>query len=222
MTSNHESPGAGAGAGDGADAAGTGTGTTAGTGTAAGAAPGPGPGPASSGGTGSGLGAPAAVAADPPSVSPTPPASPASPSPAAPVDLEELGRAVKEAQYRHHRALDTRLAAVGTTLAQWDALRAIARTPGASAHELAVATFQGDQSFGTLASRLAAQHLIERRPGRGRRIEHHLTEAGERVLTAGRAVAREVLTASFGPLEENERATLIGLLRRIGSPADAL
>lgn len=89
-------------------------------------------------------------------------------SSAVPVDLEELGRAVKEAQYRHHRALDTRLSAVGTTLAQWDALRAIARTPGASAHELAVATFQGDQSFGTLASRLAAQHLIERRPGRGR------------------------------------------------------
>ncbi|MFJ6832550.1 MarR family winged helix-turn-helix transcriptional regulator [Streptomyces sp. NPDC091209] len=140
----------------------------------------------------------------------------------APVDLEELGRAVKEAQYRHHRTLDTRLAAVGTTLAQWDALRAIARTPGASAHELAVATFQGDQSFGTLASRLAAQHLIERRPGRGRRIEHHLTEAGEHILAAGRAVAHEVLTTSFGPLEEVERVTLLGLLRRIGSPGEAL
>ncbi|WRZ96022.1 MarR family winged helix-turn-helix transcriptional regulator [Streptomyces sp. NBC_01007] len=146
------------------------------------------------------------------------------PSPAlpAPVDLEELGRAVKEAQYRHHRALDTRLTAVGSTLAQWDALRAIARTPGASAHELAVATFQGDQSFGTLASRLAAQHLIERRPGRGRRIEHHLTETGERVLAAGRAVTRDVLTASFGPLDESERTTLLGLLRRLGSPGEAL
>ncbi|MET7988428.1 MULTISPECIES: MarR family winged helix-turn-helix transcriptional regulator [unclassified Streptomyces] len=131
-----------------------------------------------------------------------------------------MGRAVKEAQYRHHRALDTRLAAVGTTLAQWDALRAIARTPGASAHELAVATFQGDQSFGTLASRLAAQHLIERRPGRGRRIEHHLTEAGEHVLTAGRAVARDVLATSFGPLDEIERGALLGLLRRIGAPGE--
>lgn len=145
----------------------------------------------------------------------------ADPSPG-PVDVEELGRAVKEAQYRHHRTLDTRLASVGTTLAQWDALRAISRTPGASAHELAVATFQGDQAFGTLASRLAAQHLIERRPGRGRRIEHQLTEAGEHVLTAGRAVTREVLAASFGPLDEGERATLLGLLRRLGSPGEAL
>ncbi|MCX4576368.1 MarR family winged helix-turn-helix transcriptional regulator [Streptomyces sp. NBC_01571] len=132
------------------------------------------------------------------------------------VDLETLGRAVKEAQYRHHRALDTRLAAVGTTLAQWDALRAIGRSPGASAHELAAATFQGDQSFGTLAGRLAAQHLVERRPGRGRRIEHHLTEAGERTLEAGRAVALEVLAASFAPLDEDERITLLGLLGRLG------
>ncbi|MEU1528237.1 MarR family winged helix-turn-helix transcriptional regulator [Streptomyces fagopyri] len=137
------------------------------------------------------------------------------------VDLETLGRAVKEAQYRHHRALDTRLAAVGTTLAQWDALRAIARSPGASAHELALATFQGDQSFGTLAGRLAAQHLVERRQGRGRRIEHHLTEAGERTLEAGRAVAVEVLAASFAPLDEEERITLLGLLRRMGVDAGA-
>ncbi|MFD5815956.1 MarR family winged helix-turn-helix transcriptional regulator [Streptomyces sp. NPDC127038] len=133
-----------------------------------------------------------------------------------------MGRAVKEAQYRHHRTLDTRLAAVGTTLAQWDALRAISRAPGASAHELAVATFQGDQSFGTLATRLAAQHLVERRPGRGRRIEHHLTETGEHVLAAGRTVAREVLAASFGPLDDDERATLLGLLRRIGTPGEPL
>ncbi|WP_435233139.1 MarR family winged helix-turn-helix transcriptional regulator [Streptomyces sp. Tue6028] len=131
-----------------------------------------------------------------------------------------MGRAVKEAQYRHHRALDTRLAAAGTTLAQWDALRAIARAPGASAHELAVATFQGDQSFGTLASWLAAQGLVERRPGRGRRIEHRLTADGERVLAAGRTITLDVLTASFAPLDQDERATLLDLLRRVGLRGD--
>ncbi|WP_329546534.1 MarR family transcriptional regulator [Streptomyces sp. NBC_01356] len=136
------------------------------------------------------------------------------------VDLEVLGRAVKGAQYRHHRTLDTRLSAVGTTLAQWDALRAIARAPGASAHELAVATFQGDQSFGTLATRLAAQRLIERRSGRGRRNEHHLTEEGERVLAAGRAVTLDVLGASFAPLTEAERVTLLGLLSKVGALVD--
>ncbi len=128
------------------------------------------------------------------------------------VDIEALGRAVKRAQYRHHRALETRLAKVGTTLAQWDALRAIARTPGASGRELAAATFQGEQAFGTLANRLEAQRLIERRPGRGRRIEHQLTPEGERVLAAGRPIAREVLSTSFAPLDEAQRATLLSLL----------
>ncbi|MBI0383988.1 MarR family transcriptional regulator, partial [Streptomyces albiflaviniger] len=40
-------------------------------------------------------------------------------------DVQVLGRAVKQAQYRQHRALDSALGEVGTTLAQWDALRAI-------------------------------------------------------------------------------------------------
>jgi DNA-binding MarR family transcriptional regulator len=132
-----------------------------------------------------------------------------------PADLETLGRAVKQVQYRHHRALDNRLAAVGTTLAQWDALRAIGRTPGASAHTLAVETFQSDQSFGTLANRLAAQDLITRRSGKGRRIEHHLTPAGKKVLQAGRPIAKDVFAASFAQLSERERSALLDLLLRI-------
>ncbi|HKB33354.1 MAG TPA: MarR family transcriptional regulator [Candidatus Dormibacteraeota bacterium] len=132
-----------------------------------------------------------------------------------PANLETLGRAVKQVQYRHHRALDTRLAAVHTTLAQWDALRAIDRNPGASAHTLAVETFQSDQSFGTLANRLAAQELISRRAGRGRRIEHRLTPAGRKILRAGRPIAEGVFAASFAQLSEKERSTLLDLLLRI-------
>ncbi|WP_405015097.1 MarR family winged helix-turn-helix transcriptional regulator [Kitasatospora sp. NBC_01539] len=130
-------------------------------------------------------------------------------------ELQELGRAVKQAQYRQHRALDGALAAVGTTLAQWDALRAVSRSPGASARELAVATFQTEQAFGALAGRLAAQGLVERRPGHGRRIEHHLTSAGEKVLTAGHGVADEVLADCFSALPDADRATLLDLLRRL-------
>jgi DNA-binding MarR family transcriptional regulator len=130
-------------------------------------------------------------------------------------NLETLGRAVKQVQYRHHRALDTRLATAGTTLAQWDALRAISLNPGASAHALAVETFQSDQSFGTLANRLAAQDLITRRAGRGRRIEHRLTPAGKRILNAGRPIAEGVFAASFAQLSEKERSTLLDLLLRI-------
>jgi len=130
-------------------------------------------------------------------------------------DVQALGRRIKQVQYRHHRALDARLAGVGTTLAQWDALRAIGRLPGASAHTLAIETFQSDQAFGTLANRVVAQGLIERRPGRGRRIEHRLTPAGEVILAAGLPVASAVLGASFAGLSEEERSILLDLLVRI-------
>jgi DNA-binding MarR family transcriptional regulator len=93
-------------------------------------------------------------------------------------------------------------------------LRAIGRIPGASAHTLAVETFQSDQSFGALANRLAGQGLIERRPGRGRRIEHHLTSAGAKTLAAGRPVAAAVFRSSFADLSEKERSTLLALLLR--------
>ncbi|WP_406194723.1 MarR family winged helix-turn-helix transcriptional regulator [Kitasatospora sp. NBC_01560] len=135
-------------------------------------------------------------------------------------ELQELGRAVKQAQYRQHRALDSALSAIGTTLAQWDALRAISRSPGASASELAAATFQTGQAFGTLVGRLAAQGLVERRPGHGRRIEHHLTPAGEEVLTVGNKVADEVLAACFSSLPDADRATLLDLLQRLTAERD--
>jgi DNA-binding MarR family transcriptional regulator len=135
-------------------------------------------------------------------------------------ELQQLGRAVKQVQYRQHRALDSALQAVGTTLAQWDALRAISRSPGASARQLAAATFQTEQSFGTLAGRLTAQDLVERRPGHGRRIEHHLTPTGEQVLAAGRKVADEVLADCFSPLPDTDRTTLLALLQRLTAPRD--
>ncbi|MFC8718812.1 MarR family winged helix-turn-helix transcriptional regulator [Kitasatospora sp. NPDC057198] len=136
-------------------------------------------------------------------------------------ELQELGRAVKQAQYRQHRALDGALSAVGTTLAQWDALRAIGRSPGSSARELAAATFQTEQAFGTLVGRLAAQGLVERRPGHGRRIEHHLTTSGEQVLAAGHKVADRVLADCFSALPAADRATLLDLLRRLTAERDA-
>ncbi|MFE2283291.1 MarR family winged helix-turn-helix transcriptional regulator [Streptomyces sp. NPDC059443] len=132
-----------------------------------------------------------------------------------PDELQVLGRAVKQAQYKQHRALDSRLGAVGTTLAQWDALRAISRAPGATARALATATFQSEQAFGTLAGRLATLGLIDRRPGSGRRIEHHLTPSGEEVLSAGHRIADEVLASCYSPLSPTERTTLLDLLQRI-------
>lgn len=127
-------------------------------------------------------------------------------------DLEALGQAIKRAQYRNHRAMDAALRPIGVSLVQWDALRAIARKPHASGHDLALATFQSDQAFGTLATRLQERGLIDRTAGHGRRIEHSLTAAGDAALHAGEEIAADVLGELFAPLDETDRRRLAAVL----------
>lgn len=137
-----------------------------------------------------------------------------------PTDLEALGHAVKRAQYRNHRTMDAALRDLGVTLVQWDALRAIDRMPRASGHDLAVATFQSDQAFGTLANRMLDRGLITRTAGRGRRIEHTVTEDGRRVLDEGHRIAEGVLDSLFAPLDEPRRAALLQLLTTLTDAAE--
>ena len=132
----------------------------------------------------------------------------------------EVGRLLKRVQYRNHRAMDRALADIGTTLVQWDALRVISEQPNSPAHALAVATFQSDQSFGTLATRLESQGLIRRTPGKGRVVEHRLTAAGERMLVAGAAIARDIAARAFAALSKAELAKLHDLLLRISETQD--
>ena len=130
-------------------------------------------------------------------------------------DLQPLALAVKRVQYKHHRTLDAKLIEIGTTLAQWDALRAIDRNPDSSSHKLAGITFQTDQSFGALANRMVDRGLIRRVAGEGRAILHHLTPVGEAMLRDGFVVVNKVIAASFKPLSVDERAQLLGLLSRL-------
>lgn len=130
-------------------------------------------------------------------------------------DLEALGQAIKRAQHRNHRTMDSALREIGISLVQWDALRAIERMPGASGHELAVATFQSDQAFGTLANRLVDRGLVARSAGRGRRFEHVLTKAGHAALTEGRRLSVGVLKDLFAPLDEAQRTELLRSLREL-------
>jgi DNA-binding MarR family transcriptional regulator len=131
-------------------------------------------------------------------------------------DPQITGRLLKRAQYRNHRAMDRALAAVGTTLAQWDALRAISESPDSSAHDLAIATFQSDQAFGTLANRLEAQGLITKSSGHGRRVEHALTPDGQRMLATGLEISKTITERAFAALSDHEVTQLRNLLDRVG------
>jgi DNA-binding MarR family transcriptional regulator len=137
------------------------------------------------------------------------------------LDVQELGRAVKRLQNRNHRLLDAGLMEIGTTLAQWDALRTINDHPGASAHLLAEQSFQTDQSFGALATRLIEKGLVDRQPGKGRALVHSLTDEGRLMFERGAAIAAEAVAASFAALSEFERRQLFELLQKALGAAPA-
>jgi DNA-binding MarR family transcriptional regulator len=124
----------------------------------------------------------------------------------------EVGLAVKRLQHRHHRSFSKALAPLGLSLVQWDTLRHLHRQPDASLHDLAVLTFQTDQSFGSLAGRMVERGLIERVAGPGRAVKHRLTAEGERLRAAGQALAEEVLASSFGGLTDEQLEQLGDLL----------
>ena len=129
--------------------------------------------------------------------------------------LEELGLNLKKVQSRHHRALDAQLLRLGVSLVQWNALREIDRNPGSTAHRLAELTFNSDQAFGTLTTRLLRLGFIERHPGPGRANMHRLTPSGKVMLAKGQEVMQKVLTASFAPLSQEERTTLWKILTKL-------
>ena len=129
--------------------------------------------------------------------------------------LQGVGLSVKRLQARHHRALDAGLAPLGISLVQWDALRHLDENPGASLHDLALLTFQSDQSFGTLAGRMFRRGLIERVPGPGRAVRHQLTVKGRALRRAGDEIVDRVLRDSFGSLTPSELAEFDELLTKV-------
>jgi DNA-binding MarR family transcriptional regulator len=124
----------------------------------------------------------------------------------------DVALAVKRLQYRHHRALSRALAPLGLSLVQWDTLRHLHRQPDASLHDLAMLTFQTDQSFGSLATRMAERGLIERIPGPGRAVKHRLTTKGEQLRAEGQELVNDVLKSSFHPLSAAQLQQLGDLL----------
>ncbi|MGV9298380.1 MULTISPECIES: MarR family winged helix-turn-helix transcriptional regulator [Amycolatopsis] len=124
----------------------------------------------------------------------------------------DVALAVKRLQHRHHRALSQALQPLGLSLVQWDTLRHLDNHPDASLHDLAVLTFQTDQSFGTLAARMVDRGLIERVPGPGRAVRHRLTEKGAELRAAGQELADVVVKASFNRLSAAQLNELGALL----------
>ena len=129
--------------------------------------------------------------------------------------IEAVALLIKMAQHRHHRWMDAALAPLDLTLVQWNALREIHRHPGASMHQLAELTFNSDQAFGMLATRLLRAGLILREQGPGRTTHHRLTAKGEALFGRGNALVQEIFAKSFAGLNPLEREALAALLTKL-------
>jgi DNA-binding MarR family transcriptional regulator len=130
-------------------------------------------------------------------------------------DIGEIGRSIKRLQMRHHRALNAALAPLGLTIVQWDALRHIDENPGASLHLLAELTYQSDQAFGTLASRMIERGLIERVVAPGRAVQHRLTRVGASQRQRGNELVVRTLESSFSALSPTQLTKFGDTLRII-------
>ncbi len=125
---------------------------------------------------------------------------------------EDVARAIKQVQHRHHRALTEALADLGVSIVQWDTLRHLHRHRDASLHDLAQLTFQTDQAIGTLAARMVERGLIERVSGPGRAVRHRITARGEAVRAAGERRVQDTRRrslAQLGPADLDQLAALL-------------
>lgn len=125
------------------------------------------------------------------------------------------GLSLKQLQTRHKRNLTEALAPLGVTVVQWNALRQIHRFPDASLHFLAEQSFQSDQAFGAVTSRMVTGGLLVRVAGPGKVVRHRLTEEGERLLHQGDDVVDAVFAESFSSLSPDERAEFDRLLAKV-------
>lgn len=126
----------------------------------------------------------------------------------------EFGLKIKQAQHLLALQIDGALRPIGLNLGLWAVLREAARSPGASASELARASFHTPQTAGELLQRLQRRGLIERTTGRGRIIENHLTRAGRNTLRQATAAVEAVITQALADFDAEDRAAFTRLATR--------
>jgi DNA-binding MarR family transcriptional regulator len=102
--------------------------------------------------------------------------------------------------------LDTALAPLGLSTAQWGTLRIIQESPGASGADISRLAFVISQAAATMRQRLEQAGLITRcSSNRGRVLKTYLTSYGEEILRSGERIAQEVEARFFSNFEAEEK-----------------
>lgn len=107
------------------------------------------------------------------------------------------------------------LEAEGVTVAEWVFLAALRDAQGLAPTALADRMGMTRGAISKLADRIEAKDLIRRDPGEGRGQLLFLTDAASAKLPHLQALADQNDAAWFAPLQADEHAALMGLMRRL-------
>jgi DNA-binding MarR family transcriptional regulator len=130
---------------------------------------------------------------------------------------ESLGFVVNRAAQQLANALAQGLAPHDVTPQQWAVLNRLWEEDGLSQQELAERTFKDPPNTTRILDKLQRKGLIVRRPDASdRRVQLiYLTDQGRRLRDVLVPLAQQVLARACAGISEDERATVLRVLKRI-------
>ena len=130
--------------------------------------------------------------------------------------VERLGPAIRRLQLKLRTATDKALGDEQLTTAQFGALTALEKSPGATSAELARVAGVTAQTMHEIVRLLTTRGWIERSqdPEHGRKLQQQVSAAGRKALSAARRRVEKVEEKLASPLKPHERMLLQSLLER--------
>lgn len=138
-------------------------------------------------------------------------------SPGAPRLLDDVGFLLSRSGGLAVRATNVALETHGLRVRQYSVLVAVAESTGVSQRDIAATLSLDPSQVVTLVDELETRGLVERTPDladrRARLVK--VTRPGRRVIGQAEVAVREAGEDYLGTLDQDERATLLALLRRL-------
>jgi DNA-binding MarR family transcriptional regulator len=129
---------------------------------------------------------------------------------------DQVGFVLRQAQQRH-TTLFASLMIEGLTPTQWAALAKLAEVGASSQNKLGRLTAMDAATIKGVIDRLVTRGFVSARADAAdaRRLNVDLTPLGAEVFSRAEPRAREITEKTLEPLDEDERRTLVALLRRL-------
>ena len=130
---------------------------------------------------------------------------------------DQIGHLLRRAYQRHVAIFKETVPDEQLTAAQFVVLCAVSDRGSCDVSEIVAATAIDEPSVRGIVERLKWRELLnaEHAPGDARRTQVSLTTTGQALVNQTVPIAEQISELTFGDLDDEERATLSALLRKI-------